>query len=40
MEEGWLYIAIVLDLFNREAISWSIRPRMTADLMSDALTMT
>ena len=39
-EEGWLYLAIVLDLFNREAISWSIKPRMTADLMSDALTMT
>ena len=39
-EEGWLYLAIVLDLFNREAISWSIKPRMTDQLMSDALTIT
>ena len=26
--EGWLYLAIVLDLFNREVIGWSIKPRM------------
>ena len=38
-EEGWLYLAIVLDLFNREVVGWSIKPRMTADLVTDALTM-
>jgi transposase InsO family protein len=38
-EEGWLYLAIVLDLFNREVIGWSLKPRMTADLVTDALTM-
>lgn len=38
-EEGWLYLAIVLDLFNREVIGWSLKPRMTVDLAADALTM-
>jgi transposase InsO family protein len=28
-DEGWLYLAVVLDLFNREIVGWSIRPRMT-----------
>ena len=38
-DEGWLYLAIVLDLFNREVVGWSIKPRMTADIVIDALTM-
>jgi putative transposase len=38
-DEGWLYLAIVLDLFNREIVGWSIKPRMTADIVIDALTM-
>jgi len=38
-DEGWLYLAIVLDLFNREVVGWSIKPRMTADIAVDALTM-
>ena len=38
-DEGWLYLAIVLDLFNREVIGWSLKPRMTVDLATDALTM-
>ena len=37
--EGWLYLAIVLDLFNREVVGWSIQPRMTTDLVMDALRM-
>jgi len=37
--EGWLYLAIVLDLFKREIVGGSIKPRMTADIVSDALTM-
>ena len=36
-EEGWLYLAVVLELFNREVVGWSIKPRMTADLVNDAL---
>lgn len=38
-DEGWLYLAIVLDLFNREVIGWSLKPRMTSDIVMDALTM-
>jgi putative transposase len=38
-DEGWLYLAIVLDLFNREVVGWSIKARMTADIVVDALTM-
>ena len=38
-DEGWLYLAIVLDLFNREIVGWSLKPRMTADIVTDALTM-
>ena len=37
--EGWLYLAVVLDLFNRAIVGWSIKPRMTADIVTDALTM-
>ena len=29
----------MLDLFNREVVGWSIKPRMTADIAVDALTM-
>jgi transposase InsO family protein len=38
-DEGWLYLAIVLDLFNREVVGWSLKPHMTADIVTDALTM-
>ena len=38
-DEGWLYLAIVLDLFNREVVGWSLKPRMSADLVIDALSM-
>jgi putative transposase len=38
-DEGWLYLAVVLDLFNREIVGWSIKPRMTVDIVLDALTM-
>ena len=36
---GWLYLAIVLDLFNREIVGWSLKPSMTADIVTDALSM-
>jgi putative transposase len=32
-------LAVVLALFNREVAGWSIRPRMTADIVTDALSM-
>lgn len=37
--EGWLYLAIVIDLFNREVVGWSLKPLMTADIVTDVLTM-
>jgi putative transposase len=38
-QEGWLYLAAILDLFNREVIGWSMNSRMTRKLVVDALTM-
>ena len=37
--EGWLYLAVVIDLFNREVVGWSIQPRMNVDMVTDALRM-
>jgi transposase InsO family protein len=37
--EGWLYLAIVLDLFTRQIVGWAMRERMTKDLVIDALRM-
>jgi len=38
-DEGWLYLAVVIDLFNREVVGWSIKPRMTTEIVMDALAM-
>jgi putative transposase len=37
--EGWLYLAIVLDLFSRMAIGWSMSHRMKTQFVLDALGM-
>ena len=37
--EGWLFLAVVLDLFSRQVIGWSMQPTMTVDLVLNALTM-
>ena len=37
--EGWLYLAIVLDLFSRQVIGWSMQSRMHSDLILRALLM-
>lgn len=37
--EGWLYLAVVMDVYSRIIIGWSMNERMTADLVRDALTM-
>lgn len=37
--EGWLYLAVVLDLFSRRVIGWSMQSRITKDLVLDALLM-
>lgn len=38
-EEGWLYSAIVIDLYSRKIVGWSMSNRMTADLVNKALLM-
>jgi putative transposase len=38
-DEGWLYLAGVLDLATRRLVGWSLAPRMTAQLVCDALAM-
>lgn len=37
--EGWLYLATVIDLFNREVVGWSMADHMRTELISGALTM-
>jgi putative transposase len=37
--EGWLYLAIVLDLFSRQVVGWSMSSRMQSDLVLQALLM-
>ena len=37
--EGWLYVAVVIDLFSRRVVGWSMKNRMKADLVTDALMM-
>lgn len=38
-QEGWLYVAAVLDLFSRRVVGWSMQASMTAQLVTDALVM-
>lgn len=37
--EGWLYLAVVMDLFSRRIIGWSMQPRLHKELVLDALCM-
>lgn len=37
--EGWLYLAVVLDLYSRIVIGWAMGHRLTVDLAERALTM-
>jgi transposase InsO family protein len=36
---GWLYLAVVLDLFSRRVVGWAMAPSMPATLVCDALRM-
>lgn len=38
-QEGWLYLAVVIDLFSRKVVGWSMSSRMKAQLVCDALRM-
>jgi len=37
--EGWLYLAVELDLYSRQIVGWAMSDRITADLAIEALTM-
>ena len=38
-DEGWLYLAVVLELHSRQIVGWSLKPHMQASLVNDALLM-
>ncbi|GJL70246.1 MAG: transposase [Nitrospirales bacterium] len=38
-QEGWLYLAVVLDLFSRQVIGWSMQPYLGRDLVMQAVLM-
>ena len=37
--EGWLYLAVLLDLYSRRVVGWAMGPRLTGELVEQALTM-
>ena len=38
-DEGWMYLAVVIDLYSRAVIGWSIQSTMSRQLVCDALMM-
>ena len=38
-DEGWLYLAVVLDLFTRKVVGWAMRDHLRQELAIAALTM-
>lgn len=37
--EGWLFLAVVMDLFSRQIIGWSMSDRINTELAMNALVM-
>lgn len=37
--EGWLYLTVVIDLFSRQVVGWSMQDHMRTSLVADALRM-
>lgn len=37
--QGWIYLAVVMDIWSRRIVGWSMAPRMAAELADDALRM-
>lgn len=38
-DEGWMFLAVVIDLFSRQVVGWSMRADMSTDIVIDALRM-
>jgi len=36
--EGWMYLAVILDIYNREVIGWALGQRITTELVQRAFT--
>ena len=34
---GWLYLAVVMDLFSRKVVGWTMAPHMRAELVCSAM---
>jgi putative transposase len=37
--EGWLYLAVVIDLFSRRVVGWAVRDHLRTELVTDAIVM-
>ncbi len=37
--QGWFYLAVVIDLFARNVVGWSMKPTLSRELALDALLM-
>lgn len=37
--EGWLFLAVVLDLFSRQIVGWALHEDMRSELVIDAFQM-
>jgi len=37
--QGWLYLAIVLDLYSRKVVGWSMKPTLAKEIVLDAIVM-
>ena len=37
--EGWMYLAVIIDLYSRSVIGWAMEPTMTRQLVCNALMM-
>ncbi|WP_420794735.1 IS3 family transposase [Methylotenera mobilis] len=37
--QGWLYLAVVIDLYSRSVVGWSMKSTMATEIVLDALTM-
>ena len=37
--EGWLYLAVIIDLYSRKVVGWAMSSSMKASLVTDALSM-
>ena len=38
-QEGWLYLSTIMDLYSRKIVGWSMKNRITKDLVTEALNM-